>query len=188
MNINPTNYEANKDFKGLFKLWQHSSVDGSKILRVEKRNTIVYTGADLLAYSLAGKANASISHMYIGYNNDPGFDVNNEPAVSKADTTFNSSGDYGYVRVPLSFPATFGEETNYDHNSVYFTVMLNQAPSSVGATFDNTSNIYSAGLVAALNPSGSNQDVLFAKIQFTPVLYDPTFGLTLTWGVKFTAA
>lgn len=180
-------YRANEDCFGAIKIWQFNCATGEKWLLKDQRNTILYPGADLLALALSGKANSGISHIYVGYNNNSGFNFSEEPAVTKGSTTFRSDGDYGYVRVPLTFPAAFSTETNYSNNSVFFTIMLTNPPSAVGAALGNTSKIFTIGLAAALNPSGSNQDKIFSRAQFTPVTYDPAFGLTVTWGVKFIA-
>ena len=181
-------YRANQDCCGMIKVWQFDPVTGTSRLLHDTRNMIVYTGADLLAFALAGRPNCGISHINLGYNNGADFDVEAEPAVTASSGGMKTSGDYGYVRVPLTFPASFRAETHYENNSVFFTVMLTNPPSThVGAEFGATSKLYTIGLVAALNPSGSNQDKIFSRAQFTPITYDPAFGLTVTWGVKFTA-
>lgn len=187
LNPDSSAYQANRDCFGVIKIWQFDPATGESQLLKDTRNTILYTGADLLALALSGRANSGISHIYVGYNNNAAFDINDEPAVTKSSTTFRSDGDYGYVRVPLTFPASFTTEANYSNNSTFFTIMLTNPPSAVGAAFGNTSKIFTIGLAAALNPSGSNQDKMFSRAQFTPVTYDSTFGLTVTWGVKFIA-
>lgn len=184
---NIESYTANKDFAGKVKIWKHRNGE-NPILLVDKPNTILYSGADVLALALAGKPNSKITHFYLGYSNDETFDVNDEPAVTKADDSFASDGDYGYLRIPLSFPAVFNDETNYDNNSVFFTVMLSNLPTGVGDTFAEGSKIFSAGLICARDPESANSDMIFSKILFTPIAYDPDFSLTVTWGVKFTAA
>lgn len=184
---NEADHIANRHSNGVLKIWQFDAKTGFKKLLMEKRNTILYTGADVLANALAGRPNSAISHFYIGYSNNVAFNINDVAAVTKSDGAFLSTGDYGYIRVPLSFPASFAGETNYSNNSVFFTVMVTNPPTPTGAAFGSSSKIYVAGLVAAGNPAGSNQDKLFSKAQFTPITYDPAFGLTITWGVKFTA-
>lgn len=183
----PADYRANRDCAGFIKVWQFDPKTGKSWLVKEINNTILYGGADLLAYALAGKANSGISHMYVGFNNNASFDIAAEPAVTKGSTTFRTDGDYGYVRVPLTFPAAFQAQANYDHNTVFFTVMLTNPPDSEGAEFNDDSKIHTIGLCAALNPSGNDNDVIFSRAQFTPITYDPAFGLTVTWGVRFTA-
>ncbi|NBQ67620.1 MAG: hypothetical protein EBU46_01835 [Nitrosomonadaceae bacterium] len=178
---------ANKDCMGMIKIWKFNPKTGEKALLKDVRNTIVYSGADILAYALAGKPNSAISHFYLGYNNNEAFNVNDVAAVTKSSTGMASTGDFGYIRVPLSFPASFSAESNYSHNTAFFTVMITNPPIPTGAEFGSSSKIYAAGLVVAGNPEGSNQDKLFSKAQFAPITYDPSFGLTITWGVKFTA-
>lgn len=182
-------YQGNKDFGGFIKIWQHNSETGASKLIVDQKNTILYGGADLLAYALAGQAHARISHFYVGYNNNAGFTGPGSP-VDKTNSTFLVDADYGYLKIPLTFPASYLEEANYQHNIVVFTILLaNPNPFRQGAspTFSSSSKLFEVGLVAALNPDGNNNDVVFSRAQFTPLQYDPGFNLTISWGIKFTA-
>ena len=183
----PTNYTLNKDGKGFIRIWKHDTKTGATELITHKANTILYNGADLLAKALAGLPNSGISHFYVGFSNDPDFDVEDMPAVTKEDNTFSSSGDFGYLRVPLSFPASFGNEDNYDGNTAFFTTIITDPPTATGAAFGSSSRIFALGLVSAGNPTNDSADVVFSKVQFSEILFDPAFNLTVTWGVKFLA-
>ena len=106
------------------------------------------------------------------------------PSVALGDTV-SSMGTVGstVARVPLTFAPSFSNETNYVSNLVYFTVYL------TGTTYmPNGHNIVSLGLVNAANPSNAVGDKLFSRIAFSPVTYDSSHGLAITWGITLRAA
>lgn len=182
---------------GFLKIWQSHPETGESKLILEKRNTILYEGSDLLAKALGATANTGISHMYLGYsNNDTNPD--SDYTISKSDSVFVKSAERGYLRVPLTFPASFTKsDSSYDNNIVAFTILINNAASYVvpsSATLSvgvPQSKFFEAGLVAALDPAATlashTTDSVFARIAFDRISYDPSFNLTVTWGVKFTS-
>lgn len=180
--------------EGFIKIWKSDPITGKSELIVDKKNTILYTGSDLLAKALGGEPNTAISHMYLGYSNNSG-----QPApgytIAKDATTFSTTTPLGYLRVPLTFPASFLKETNYDNNIVVFTILINNASGyqvttgSPAALTTTTSAFFEAALVSALDPAGTvnshPKDKIFARVAFERVTYDSSFNLTLSWGVKF---
>jgi hypothetical protein len=182
---------------GFIKIWQSNPETGESKLVLEKRNTILYDGSDLLAKALGAQANTGISHMYLGYsNNDTNPD--SDYTIAKNNPVFVKSAERGYLRVPLTFPASFTKsDNNYGNNIVAFTVLINNAASYVvpsSATLSTgspQSKFFEAGLVAAIIPSATlgshTTDVVFARIAFDRISYDPAFNLTVTWGIKFTS-
>lgn len=182
-------YKGNKDCTGFIKVWKSNPKTGSSELILEKKNTILYSGADLLAYALAGQSHAKISHFYVGYNNDVSF-IGAEEGVDKSNSTFLVDSNYGYLRIPLTFPASFMLDENYEHNIVVFTIFLsNPAPFKQGSspTFGLNSKMFEVGLVAALNTDSSSNDAMFSRAQFTPITFDPEHNLTISWGIRFTS-
>lgn len=176
-------------YSGFLKIWKSSPTQQPELV-LDKQNTILYQGSDLLAKALSGDADAFISHMYIGYQNanDNLFSI---PVVNK-DILVNPFTDYtdptGYLRIPLSFPATFANETNYDNNIVVFTTQISGSLTGEGssAVFQDSapeSRVYEAALVAGLG----NGDKVFSRITFDPIIYDQDYNLTISWGVKFTS-
>jgi hypothetical protein len=138
---------------------------------------------------LAGQPHAKISHFYIGYNNNAGF-TGTATIIDKTNSTFLIDANYGYLKIPLTFPASYLEEPNYQHNIVVFTILLaNPDPFKQGASpiFNSSSKMFEIGLVAALNPDGNNNDAVFSRAQFTPLQYDPGFNLTISWGIRFSS-
>lgn len=191
--IAPTsvNYPMNLAANGHVKIWSVGKGCGLPTLAYEGDNLIVQGGSDILAASLSGKSNSTISHFYIGYSNDPAFNINTEaPAVTVTDTvsSFKATGDYGYVRIPLAFPASYLAESGYTGNVPYFTTFLVTGGSWTrsGAVLQTGSKIFSLGLVNAQNSSNDTQDVLFSKIFINPtVAYDTSYGVAISWGVTF---
>lgn len=182
-----TLYQGNEDCKGFIKIWSSDSNTGESKLLLEHRNTILYQGADLLAAALTGQANAKITHFYLGYNNASSF---TPVAVDKANSQFKIDSDYNYLKIPLTFPATFLKEPNYENNIPVFTVLLsNPNDYRVGLTpsFNSSSKMFEVGLVAALVTGSNTGDKVFARAQFTNITYDSTHNLTISWGIKFTA-
>lgn len=180
-------------FNGFLKIWRTEKATGKTELIVDKPNLVLYQGADLLAYSLAGRPNAKISHMYVGYIDDASLSPTPSKVIDKqySDPFSSYVFPYGYLRLPLTFPPTFLNDTNYEHNIPIFTVMITTATAQGGAPFTASgptpSWIFEVAAVAALTPSLVTDDKLFSRVSFTPIKYDSSFNLTISWGVKFVA-
>ncbi len=189
IDIPSKNYELNHEAHGYIKIWNVDQATGKNELIVEHNNLIVKQGADILAAALAGKPNSGITHFYIGYNTDSGF--SGGPAITTSDNTgsFSTSGNYGYIRIPLAFPASYLNEATYTGNMVYFTTFLTNggAFTEHGATFANGVKLYCLGLVNGSNPSNDTGDNLFSKVNFGPITYNSANGLAITWGITFRA-
>lgn len=180
---------------GFIKIWKSSPITGESQLLVDKKNTILYSGSDLLAKSLGGQVNTKISHMYLGYSNNVSV-PDNTYVISKSNGAFVKDGDRGYLRVPLTFPASYLTEDNYANNIVVFTVLINNASGFVvsgSATLTNsTSKFFEIALASALDPTATvndhvGKDMVFSRVAFERIAYDSTFNLTISWGVKFTS-
>jgi len=190
-------------YKGFFKIWQVDPVTGQKTLQVDKNNTILYAGADILAQALAGVPYSSVSHMYIGYKNTLVEDIGDwtdvphiDKAYSNAFTTYGSGefSDYGYLRLPLAYSPSFQGQANYSSNIAVFTSIITTAEGVAhGADFHDSSfsgapsRIFEVGLASALDPKSQSQDKIFSRASFSPLLYDIHYNLTIAWGVQFTA-
>jgi hypothetical protein len=186
-----TAYPLNVAANGHVKIWTVDKDFKNPVLTFNGDNTIVKGGSDILAAALSGVPNSAITHFYVGYNNDGGFTGSAEPAITISDTiaSFPTTGDYGYVRIPLSFPASFlTDGSGYTANIPYYTSFLvaGSVFDSYGAEFDNGSKIFALGLVNAQNSSNNSGDRLFSKIYLSPVItYDTAHGAVITWGVTF---
>lgn len=177
--------------EGFLKIWKIPS-HGRQQLVVDKRNMILYRGADLLAKCLAGGANSKISHLYLAFKND-----SSTPAtISKSDTGFQTGANYNYLRVPLTLPASYtADSSSYNSNIVVFSIVLNNAAAyqnpSYATLTPSTSLFFGAALVATGNSNETvashPSDVLFSKITFDSFSYTATENLAVSWGVKITA-
>lgn len=184
---------------GFFKIWRVNKETGNRELLVDKKNMILYGGADLMAQALAGVRYAKISHMYIGYKTTASLGAFTPPTIDKEYSNqfsdYNTTGleDLGYLRLPLAFTPTYLASTNYENNTVVFTaVVSSSAEAQGGAIFADSgeaapSHIFEVALVAALDPTGSGQDKIFSRANFDPIVFDSNYNLTISWGVQFLA-
>lgn len=183
--IKPSDYPLNTDAFGRVKIWKFRP-DGYKQLIVNQPNLIVNQGADIMANAIVGTSNSAINYFYIGY--ATGTYTPPTPAIGDTCASFSSTGNYGYLRLPLAFPASYLNETGYANNAPYFTTFITSGSAAykTGAAFTSgVSTLFSLGLVNAPAPSDHTQDRLFSEITFGPITYDSTYGLAITWGVTF---
>ena len=177
----------NDFLKGFVKIYREHKLTKQTELLVDKSNMILKGGAKLLAQSLSGDAGSKIWGMYIGFNNSADF---NKPLITvDYGNPFNKlneiSPSFGYLREPLTFPASFSSSEGYDKNTVLFSTMITSASSVGGAEFQNGSSyIYEVGLIAAPEPSDISKDTVFSRTNFNQILYDSSYNFTITWGVR----
>ncbi len=177
----------NKSISGFVKVWKSSPDTGESELIVDQPNLILYGGAGIMAHALGGDPNYKIWGMYIGYNNNANF---TRPVIdvdySQPFNALSSEDGFGYLREPLTFPATYLSDLSYEDNTALFSVMISSATAAGGAEFiSGTSNIYEVGLVCAPDLSNSTRDIVFSRTGFNQVRYDSNFNFTITWGIKF---
>jgi len=190
----------NLDYSGFFKVWKVHKKTGQRELVVDKKNMILYQGADLLAYALAGVKNAKISHMYVGYKTTADITGFVPPTIDKEYSNKftdydNASGleDLGYLRLPLAFTPSYLSTTDYENNTVVFTAVVSTNTSAFdGADFFDSGNatpshLFEVALVAALSPSNATGDNIVARGNCEPIVYDSNYNLTIAWGIQFLA-
>jgi hypothetical protein len=189
-------FKGKNNFRGFYKIWKVNKTTGEKELLVEQDNLVLYSGADLMAQALAGVKNAHISHMYVGYNNVSGSftPTTLDKANSIGFDNYGSGGysTFGYLRLPLSYNPTYIAQTNYTNNIVVFTTIISTTDNSHGSTFVDSvagtpSQIFEIGLAAEINTGNTNSDKLFSRANFSPIIYDANFNLTISWGIEFVA-
>lgn len=190
-------------FSGFIKIWKTHKETGVSELLISKPNKILYQGSDLLAFALAGIKYAKISHVYVGFKNYNDGDTFDLPIIDKDYNTlpFTSYGvvdgdyvDYGYFRLPLSYSPTFQpSDVTYEHNTVIFTTIMSfdSSPSGQSASFQyadhagTQSHLFEVALSSALDPTTTTNDQIFSRATFTPIMFDPSYNLTISWGVQF---
>jgi hypothetical protein len=181
------NSNLNKSISGFIKIWKSSPISGESELVVDQPNLILAGGSRLMSYALAGKDNAKIWGMYIGFNNSA-LGSFTRPTIDVAySQPFDSlSGDFGYLREPLTFTPYYSSDVGYVDNTVLYSTMITSASSVYGKPFTHSlSRIYEVALVGALDPNNSSKDIVFSRTGFNSILYDTNFNFTITWGIKF---
>lgn len=174
---------------GFIKIHKTDPSTGETFLLVDKKNLILKGGAKIIAQALGGVANSNIWGMYIGYNNDPEFNINEDAPTIDEDYTnkfsdYSSSNNFGYLREQLTFTPSFLSSSGYDSNTVLFSTMITSASSAGGIGFSEDSQIYEVALVAAREPLDPAKDIVFSRTNFNPIKYDSNYNFTITWGVR----
>ncbi len=172
--------EKGINISGRIKIWKGDD------LVVDKPNMVLYEGGDIVALAIAGEANSKITHFYVGYYSAAGVFV--APTISKADNraSFEAfTGNFGYLRLPLSVSPSFVADTNYDNNNSVFTTVVTTATPEAGAAFiPGTSQIYEVGLVCERSPNDKTKDLIFARANFNPITFVSSHNLTISWMIK----
>lgn len=192
MNVNAANthYTLNNAANGHVKIWDVNTATGDKQLLLDKPNLITKLGAGVLASALAGLSNAGVTHFYVGYCASGVSPSETGPTIDDNISSFISDANNGYLRIPLSFPASFLTESGYaSANATYFTTFITSGSFGVstGMSFANGVKFYALGLINAQSYNDPSSDRLFSKIYFGPIVYDSTHGLAITWGITFRA-
>jgi hypothetical protein len=174
---------GNRSAKGFIRITRIHPITGKTTTIEYKPNTILYQGADIMAMALAGVQNSPISHFYIAYNDTTG-DPFPSYSIQQGNTTMLAGDHYGYLKVPLTYPASYLSETNYSNNIVVFTVLLSNPGSyavSPSVPFADGVEMFEVSLVSA----STNGDKIFSRAQFTPIAFDSSHNITISWGIKF---
>lgn len=170
---------------GYVKIWLVDKETGKTKLIVDKRNLILYSGANVLSNALSGVPNSAINYFYVSYNNSGSF---SPPVIDLADSNPITSytTPFGFLRLPLSFSPSYSSAPNYTNNTSFYTTQVSSATAAGGAAFiSGTSSIFECALINAANPSNIAQDTVFSRINFNPILFDGSSSLTVVWGVEF---
>ena len=180
--------KGNHALTGFIKIWQTDPSSGLSRLVIDKPNMILKGGAKIIARALGGDSSAKIWGMYIGYNNDPGFTLEQAPAIdtdySSPFSNYSAEDGAGYLREPLTFTPNYLSSVGYDANTVLFSTMITTATAVGGAAFDETSKIYEVALVSAGDAYDPLKDTVFSRTNFNPIQYNSSYNFTITWGVR----
>jgi hypothetical protein len=187
--INTEILKSTDFLSGFIKIHKINRTTGEACLLIDKKNLILKGGAKIIAQALGGIANSNIWGMYIGYNNDSEFNINEDAPSIDVDYTnkfsnYTTENNFGYLREQLTFSPSFLSSSGYDENTVMFSTMVTSASSAGGAVFSEDSQIFEVALVAAQNPLDASKDTVFSRTNFNPVKYDANYNFTITWGVR----
>jgi hypothetical protein len=181
------NMNISNSLEGFIKIWQTDPKSGEIKLLVDKRNLILKGGAKIIASALGGNVDSKIWGMYIGYSNDPNFDlVTDAPTidVDYSNRFINFESPLGFLREQLTFSPTYMSTTGYESNTVLFSTMITSANSAGGAEFNTDSQIYEVALISAADPTAALYDTVFSRTNFNPVQYNSNYNFTITWGIR----
>lgn len=191
-----------------FDLGQHGkgAVDFYSIDPVTKRvakhlhnhNLILYSGADVLAAALSGKAGWFVNTMYLEYQNlaSPG-DPTVIPTFDRSGgidyyNGLSSSPDSDFLRVSLlTNPLiTSTNPTLYNGNQAAFFALSEGSTGFFGKPFGPGSNsaVCGAALVCAPDPTSQATDVVFARTytNIDKILVQAGFQVGVNWVVQLT--
>jgi hypothetical protein len=181
------NMNISNSLEGFIKIWQTDPKSGDIKLLVDKRNLILRGGAKIIASALGGNTDSKIWGMYIGYSNDPAFDLATDAPAIDIDYTnrfINFEAPLGFLREQLTFSPTYMSTPGYEDNTVFFSTMITSANSAGGAEFNTSSQIYEVALISVADPVVAIHDTVFSRTNFNPVQYNSNYNFTITWGVR----
>ena len=189
-------YSLDKNAQGCIRIISFNPLTNEVNKVVEKRNTILFEGADILALLIAGQSDYNVSAMYIEYENlaSPG-----DPITPP---TFDRSGGVAYynglgasptidfLRVPITVSPAFSTSgTDYENNIVTFFGVTEGTVGFHGKTFSPSSNsaVFGAALVAAPDLQDQSQDKVYARTYtgIDKVLKQTGFEIGVTWQARF---
>lgn len=188
-------YPLDKDAQGLFRLYLFDSA-GVPIRMVERKNLILFSGADVMARVLGGQADYKVAAMYMEFKNlaDP-----NDPITPPAyDRTggiayYNglaSSPDTDFLRIPLELnPALGSSGVDYESNQVTFFGISEGTTGFHGKPFNAAVNsaVYGGALIATPDQDDQAQDVVFSRAYagIDKILKSNGFQIGITWTIQF---
>ena len=171
---------------------------------IDKKNLVLFEGADIMSALLAGKANFAISHMYFQYRNSAEtFEINNPITRGDGRAAFDAiDGEdpvEDWLRVPLiTLPKQVQipeGSADYQSNGVWFTGTSAASPTLEGespahnpftASGETPSRIFSVALVSAPAPGDNKQDRVFSRVNFEEPLELPAGKhLVVFWLLRF---
>ncbi len=192
-------------FQGSIRVGVYPTKDGKPDLDKPKRllmmpNTVLFSGADIMARVVSGDSEFKISAMYFEYEN---LAVPSDPIVAPA---FDRSGGLAYyqglsnpkdyLRVPIDIGVSLmsSDAALYDNNQATFfaltggTVGVNGRPFTAAAN----STVYGVALAATPVLADPTQDVVFSRAYFpdsgggeNKFLKEVGTAIGVDWAIRF---
>ena len=157
-------------------------------------NTILFTGADIVARCLAGDTDYRINAMYFEYKNlAASGDPITAPSYDRSDASsyyasLAGTSDTDIVRANLMTGATYQSSgSDYNGNIVSFVAMTEVGQGYYGKAFSATTNseVYGAALVAAPAINDITRDIIFSRVYFPQIAKQPNQQIGIRWDVAF---
>lgn len=181
---------------GSLKLFSFDPVTRRIFKLVEKKNLILYGGADILALLLAGQNDYRARTMYIEFQNLA------DPSDPITPPTFGRDGGIGYydglisspdrdfIRIALSVSPSFASSgSDYQNNVVTFFGQTAGTAGFHGKSFGESSNsaVFGAALVASPDPQDQSLDVVFSRVYsgIDKILKQAGQEIGVTWSIRF---
>jgi hypothetical protein len=154
------------------------------------KNTVLYSGYDILGKVVGGNQDYAVNGMYIQYRNG----APSEPVISKDRVLgyyTTQVAPEGVCRVKtVADPAYSATSTDYESNKVSFTAITDGSTLAGASVQDGVSQFYSIALVAIPDLADQTKDVLFSAANiyagstFTPILKVANSQVGFKWDIK----
>jgi hypothetical protein len=154
------------------------------------KNTVLYSGYDILGKVVGGDSDFTVNGMYIQYRNG----APSEPVIAKDRVPgyyTSLSSPEGVCRVKtVADPSYSATSSLYDYNKVSFTAITDGSTLAGASVQDGVSNFYSIALVAIPDLADQTKDVLFSAANiyagavFTPILKVANSQVGFKWEIK----
>lgn len=192
-----TDFDVNRSVAGFVRFMSLNLRTGILRKVIERKNLILYGGADILAQLLSGDPAYAVRYMYLEFKNlaNPLDPITPPPFDRSGGRSYYeglvSSPDTDFLRVPLTgTPALSSSDALlYSFNTGTFFAMSEGAAGIHGKTFAPGSNsaVFGAALVATPDPDDRSKDVVFSRVYsgIDKILKESGFEIGVSWAVRF---
>ncbi len=161
-------YRTGDDMSCPVRFFSYDPITKKIFKVIEKRNLIVFNGADCLARLLAKQVQYAPGGMYMEFKNTGGSAVA-APSYDRsgANEYYQAlAGDIDILRIPLQVtPLLSKSSVDYESNQVtYFATTQGVAGLKNSLPFNEDSVVYGAALVAIPDLDDDSQDVVFSRV------------------------
>ena len=197
MNPNPLVDLFSPDrISGHLRFFSYDPLTGRIIKLIEKKNLILYGGADILSLLLAGQNDYRARTMYIEFQNlaDPSDPITpptfgRDGGASYYDGLI-SSPDRDFIRIALSVSPSFASSGgDYQNNVVTFFGQTAGTSGFHGKSFGESANsaVFGAALVASPDTQDQSKDVVFSRVYsgIDKILKQTGQEIGVTWSIRF---
>ena len=185
--------------KGGISVFSYNMATKKIAKMVNRKNLILYSGADILARALSGTPGWFVNTIYIEYQNLAS--PSDSPVIPAYDRTVPSGIGYynglgaspngDFLRVPLLTNPLLSssDPTNYNANQIAFFALSEGATGFFGKLFNPSVNscVIGGALIAAPVVDEQSSDVVFSRTYLTPdkILLQSGYQIGLNWILQF---
>lgn len=188
-------YSLDRQARGIVRFSSFDPVTGRVRRLIQRRNLILYSGADILAQLVSG-AGAPVNMMYLEFKNlaSPG-DAITPPSFDRSGGVTYYDGlagspDTDFLRVPLiTNPSLAASSSDYSGNQVTFFGQSEGTAGFHGKTFGPGVNsaVFGAALVSAARIDDQSEDLVYSRVYsgIDKILKEAGFEIGVTWTTRF---